>query len=100
MKMLSAIKEKFRIGNTSGSDIVLERHRHRYEVNPSYDEKIESKGLIFPGFHETANKTKLMEFIELPNHKFFVGTQSHPEFKSRLEDVSPLFLGFVEACIN
>ena len=100
MKKLKGITEAFRIGRTKGEFIVLERHRHRYEVNPSYAVKLEQKGMAFPGFHETAEGTKLMEFIELPKHKFFAATQAHPEFKSRLEDPSPLFLGFVEACMK
>ncbi|MBS3054273.1 MAG: CTP synthase [Candidatus Aenigmarchaeota archaeon] len=100
MKKLSLIKDDFRIGNVKGDTVVLERHRHRYEVNPSYIAKLEAKGLSFPGFHETKEGTKLMEFIEIPKHKFFAATQAHPEFKSRLEDPSPLFCGFVEACMK
>lgn len=91
-------KESFRIGSISGGNIVLERHRHRYEVNPSYIETLEKNGLIFSGHHVTNEGTRLMEFIELSQHKNFLATQSHPEFKSRLEDPSPLFYGFIEAC--
>ncbi|MBI4015561.1 MAG: CTP synthase (glutamine hydrolyzing) [Candidatus Aenigmarchaeota archaeon] len=71
----------------------VERHRHRFEVNPRFVPLLQKKGLVFSGFYKN-----LAEFIELPKHKFFVGTQAHPEFKSRLEKPSPLFFGFVKAC--
>lgn len=100
---LKANGQSFRLGITgSHNDIVLERHRHRYEVNPKFIRILEEAGLVFSGFHHRVDDTKLMEYIELPasKHKFFVGTQAHPEFKSRLGDPSPLFLGFIEACIK
>jgi len=99
-KKLSAIREQFRLGIIQGANVILERHRHRYEVNPAYIEAIEKKGLVFSGFHERDDGTKLMEFIELPDHRYFIATQAHPEFKSSLEDPSPLFLKFIEACKN
>ncbi len=80
--------------------MILERHRHRYEVNPEYIKLFEDKGVLFSGFHYINEKDKLVEFIELKNHKFFVATQAHPEFKSRFEDPSPLFKGFLEASMN
>lgn len=89
--------QKFRLGIID-EPAVLERHRHRYEVNPKYVSVLEDNGLFFSGHHTRFDRTKLMEFIELPKHKFFVATQSHPEFKSRLGDPSPLFFGFVDAC--
>ncbi|HLC76814.1 MAG TPA: CTP synthase [archaeon] len=95
---LKAKGETFRIGAPSGSDVIFERHRHRYEVNPEYIKKLEEAGFVFSGHHNRLDGAKLMEFGELPNHKFFVGTQAHPEFRSTLEDPSPLFFGFVEAC--
>lgn len=76
---------------------VHERHRHRYEVNPLYVEQIENHGASFSGYHERADGTTLMEFFELPGHRFFVATQAHPEFKSRLGNPSPLFFGFMRA---
>ncbi len=91
--------ELFRLGILEkGRNVVLERHRHRYEVNPKFVDKLESKGLIFSGYHIRKDKAKLMEFIELPKLRFFCATQSHPEFKSRLTDPAPLFYGFVRAC--
>ena len=97
-RRLQGVKEKFRIGMSEGKFIVLERHRHRYEVNPAFVGALEKKGLVFPGFHVREDGTRLMEFIELPRHRYFVATQAHPEFKSSLEDPAPLFLKFVEAC--
>lgn len=79
-----------------GKEKVSERHRHRYEVNPKYIAQIEKKGLVFSG---TSPSRRLMEFMELPGHKFFVGTQAHPEFKSRFMKPAPLFDGFIKACL-
>jgi len=80
--------------------VVLERHRHRYEMNPKYIEIVEGNGLVFSGYYARHDGANLMEFIELPDHKFFVATQAHPEFKSRLGNPAPLFYGFVKACIK
>lgn len=78
-----------------GADAVYERHRHRYEVNPLLIDSIEEKGLKFIGKDETG---KRMEMIELKdNHKFFVGTQYHPEYLSKVLDPSRPFLGLVAA---
>jgi len=76
---------------------VYERHRHRYEVNPGYIEILEKNGLVFSG---VSPDRKLMEFLEIPGHKFFVATQAHPEFKSSLMKPSPPFLGFIKACVQ
>jgi CTP synthase len=91
-------EEKFRLGILDGKNIVLERHRHRYEVNPEFVSELKKNGMVFSGHHLRADGAGLMEFIELPRHPFFIGTQSHPEFKSRLGNPSPLFYGFVRAC--
>ncbi len=91
--------QQFRLGLPGDAKhIVLERHRHRYEVNPKFVEALAGAGILFSGFHPRDDGTRLMEFIELPKHRFFVGTQAHPEFKSRLGDPAPLYYGFVEAC--
>ena len=79
---------------------MVERHRHRYEVNPAFVHQLEQAGLLFSGHHVRDDGTKLMEFIELADHPFFVATQAHPEFKSRLGNPSPLFYGFVNACLQ
>lgn len=101
LQKIESLKEKeaFRLGQIDNQyNIVLERHRHRFEVNPLFIEPLEKAGLVFSGFHQREEGTKLMEYIELPKHRFFVGTQAHPEFKSRIGDPSPLFVGFIEAC--
>ncbi|RLF39420.1 MAG: CTP synthase, partial [Thermoplasmata archaeon] len=77
-----------------GKDIVYERHRHRYEVNPDYVDVLEKGGIVFSG---KSLDGLLMEFMELPDHKFFVATQAHPEFKSRPMKPSPLFNGLIKA---
>ena len=79
-----------------GSDEVSERHRHRYEVNPLYHEVLRRNGMVLSGLSPDG---KLVEFIELPSHRFFVATQAHPELKSRMEKPAPLFYGFVKACL-
>ncbi|MBT3304444.1 CTP synthase [Candidatus Woesearchaeota archaeon] len=92
------LKEEFRLGKLESENVILERHRHRYEVNPKFIPNLVQKGICFSGHHIREDGTKLMEFIELPDHKFFMATQAHPEFKSRLSDPAPLFLGFIRAC--
>ncbi len=78
---------------------ILERHRHRYEVNPSYIKELEQKGLIFSGTSPDGN---LMEIAELSKkeHSFFLGTQYHPEFLARPLSPHPLFSAFIKACIS
>lgn len=73
---------------------IIERHRHRYEVNRKYETAIEKGGLVVSG--ESPNG-RLVEFVEAPGHPFFVATQAHPEFRSRPTRPHPLFVGFIEA---
>lgn len=79
------------------SDVILERHRHRYEFNNAYKEILEKNGMVFSGVNVMRN---LMEIIELPNHKHFIACQFHPEFKSRPNRCHPLFDSFISASIN
>jgi CTP synthase len=81
------------------AELVSERHRHRYEVNPAYIERIEQAGLVFSG---TSPDRKLMEIAELPRkkHPFFVGTQAHPEFRARPLQPHPLFDAFMKAVVE
>jgi CTP synthase len=74
--------------------VILERHRHRYEVNPAYIEKLTAQGLQFIGKDD---KGERMEIIELKDHPWFVGVQFHPEYLSRVLDPSKPYLGFVAA---
>ena len=76
---------------------VSERHRHRYEVNNKYVEKLEKKGFIASGVNP---ETKLVEIMELRGHPFFLGTQFHPELKSRPLAPHPLFSAFIEAALG
>ncbi len=78
-----------------GTTRIVERHRHRYEVNPKYIDRIEAKGMIFSG----KNKNR-MEILEMPAHKFFFASQFHPEFTSRPGKPSPPFRAFVEAMLE
>lgn len=80
-----------------GSEIIYERHRHRYEVNPEYEDALEDAGLRFSGYSLIGG---LVEFIEYPESKFFVASQPHPEFKSRPMRPAPLFYGLLKATIS
>lgn len=80
-----------------GSTKIIERHRHRYECNPSYTEKYESWGIRAVGRNP---QSKLVEVIEAPGHRFFMASQYHPEFKSRPSRPHPMFNGFVAACLQ
>jgi CTP synthase len=77
-----------------GRQEVSERHRHRYEVNNQYRERLEKKGLVISGINPERN---LAEIIELPGHPFFLGTQFHPELKSRPLNAHPVFREFIKA---
>ncbi len=81
------------------ADVVVERHRHRYEVNPEYIKQLEAAGLVFSA---TSPDGVLMEIAELPKkqHPFFLGTQFHPEFQSSLMKPHPLFVAFLRAAIR
>ena len=76
---------------------IFERHRHRYEVNNAFRERLEKKGMIMAGINPEID---LVEIIELPNHPFFVASQFHPEFKSRPLRPHPLFREFIKASIQ
>ncbi len=80
-----------------GQKEISERHRHRYEFNNEYRKLLEEKGLLIAG---TSPDNSLVEIIEVPNHKFFVATQFHPEFKSRPLKPHPLFREFIKAAIS
>jgi CTP synthase len=77
-----------------GQDVIVERHRHRYEVNNNLLPAIEKAGLFISG---RSKQDQLVELIELPDHPWFLGCQFHPEFTSNPRDGHPLFIGFVEA---
>ncbi len=80
-----------------GAIEVQERHRHRYEFNDRYRERFREKGVVFSGLSPNG---KLVEILELKDHPFFVGTQFHPEFRSRPTQAHPLFRAFVAAAVK
>ncbi len=84
------------VADAYGDVVVSERHRHRYEVNPRYRERLERTGLVCSGLSPDG---RLVEFVELPGHPFWVGTQAHPEFKSRPDQPHPLFRELVGAAL-
>ena len=77
--------------------LISERHRHRYEFNNLYRSQLENAGMIVAGESENGN---LVEIVEIPNHKFFVGVQFHPEFKSRALLPHPLFSSLIKSAIK
>ena len=85
-----------RVGRAYGQPLVYERHRHRYEFNPRYRRRLEDCGLRPVG---TSPDDRLVEFVEMGGHPFWVGTQAHPEFKSRPDRPHPLFKAFVAAAL-
>ncbi|MGI9645598.1 MAG: CTP synthase, partial [Ilumatobacteraceae bacterium] len=84
------------VAEAYGEPVVSERHRHRYEFNEQYRAQLEAGGLWCSG---TSPDNRLVEFVELPGHPFWVGTQAHPEFKSRPNHPHPLFLELVRAAL-
>ncbi|MDQ3658289.1 MAG: CTP synthase, partial [Actinomycetota bacterium] len=82
-------------GKVYDADMAHERHRHRYEVNNRYRDALEEAGMVFSG---TSPDGRLVEIAELRDHPFFIGSQFHPEFKSRPLRPAPLFHGFIGAC--
>ena len=88
-----ALRSGTRVRELYGADAIVERHRHRYEVNPADIPALEEAGVVFSG---TCGPR--MEVMELPGHPFFLATQFHPEFRSRPARPSPPFIGFVRAC--
>lgn len=77
---------------------VIERFRHRYEVNPAYLEILEKNGFVFSGFSK--KEENIVQIGELKDHRFFLGTQFHPEFTSKFLKPSPIFVGFIKACLG
>jgi len=87
------------VAETYGSETISERHRHRYEVNNGYRQQIADAGLVFSGLN---TEHDLVEFVELPRevHPYYVGTQAHPELRSRPNHAHPLFKGLIGAALE
>ncbi len=88
-----------RVADIYGTEMISERHRHRYEVNPTYRAELEKAGVVFSGL---SPDERLPEIIELPEseHPWFVGVQFHPELKSRPFEPHPLFVSFINAAVT
>jgi CTP synthase len=85
------------VASLYGSPVVSERHRHRYEFNARFKDQFEQVGMMCSGL---SPDSRLVEFVELGGHPYFVGTQAHPEFKSRPDRPHPLFVGLVAAAVK
>jgi CTP synthase len=91
------LAEGSRIAQIYAATTISERHRHRYEVNSAYIERLEAGGLSFSGMSPDG---LLPEIVERPDHPWFVGVQFHPELKSKPFDPHPLFAGFIGAALQ
>jgi CTP synthase len=94
---IAQLEEGSRVAAAYGTSVVSERHRHRYEFNPAYRRRFEGTGFRCSG---TSPDGRLVEFIELDDHPFWVATQAHPEFKSRPTRPAPLFRELVGAAVD
>ena len=86
-----------KVAEIYGSEVISERHRHRYEVNMAYREQLEATGLVFSGVSPDG---LLPEIVEFKDHPWYIGVQYHPELKSRPFEPHPLFSSFIEAALN
>ncbi|MFW5903236.1 MAG: CTP synthase, partial [Halolamina sp.] len=91
----TAIDEGTLAAAVYGGTVCTERHRHRYEVNPEYIPQLEADGLTFSGYADNR-----MEIVERADHPYFLGTQFHPEFRSRPDRASPPFVGLLDAILD
>ena len=80
---------------TLHSSLIKERHRHRYEFNNYYKEEFEAAGMKCVGINPAAN---LVEIVEIPDKRWYIGTQFHPEYSSTVLHPHPLFMSFIKAC--
>jgi CTP synthase len=85
------------VASIYGGTAISERHRHRWEVNTGYKDRLEAGGLVFSGMSPDGT---LPEIVERPDHPWFVGVQFHPELKSKPFDPHPLFASFIEAAVK
>ena len=91
------IKEGSRVREIYEKELIYERHRHRYEFNNAYREAFEEKGAIFSGLSPDG---RLVEIMEIKNHRWYIGCQFHPEFKSKPFEPHPLFTSFIKASLE
>lgn len=93
----ASLKKGSKVAEVYGSENISERHRHRYEVNINYKDKLEEQGMVFSGLSPDG---RLPEICERPDHPWFIGVQYHPELKSKPFDPHPLFVSFIEAALK
>lgn len=91
-----ALRKGSKVAEAYGKLNISERHRHRYEFNSEYKDQFEAQGMMTVG---TNPETGLVEVVEIPAHRWFIGTQYHPEYKSTVHNPSPLFVAFVKAAL-
>jgi CTP synthase len=92
------LREGSKVAQAYGKDkLIRERHRHRYEFNNAYKEEYEAKGMKCVGINPAAN---LVEIVEIPEKRWFIGTQFHPEYSSTVLHPHPLFMDFIKTCAN
>ena len=91
------LSENSQVASIYEKNIISERHRHRYEFNNDFKEKIENSGMLATGFNP---QTGLVEIVEIPTHPWFIGVQYHPEYKSTVANPHPLFLSFIKAALS
>ena len=91
------LKENSLAHKLYGATDISERHRHRYEVNNDYREELESHGMTLSG---QSPDGRIVEMVEISDHPYFIGTQGHPEFKSRPNKPHPLFRGLIMAAVE
>ena len=93
----AVLKDNSRVAEVYGTNKIEERHRHRYEIDISWADKLAEKGVVFSGVSPDGG---LPEILEIPDHPWFIGVQFHPELKSRPFDPHPLFASFIEAAVK
>ena len=91
------LKDDSKVKELYGKENISERHRHRFEYNNDYKEKLEKAGLICSGVSPNG---KLVEIVEYTKHPFFIGVQFHPELKSRPNRPAPVFVGLIKAAMG
>jgi CTP synthase len=96
LKKGSKTFEAYKKGLTGEPFVISERHRHRYEFNNKYKEEYEARGMKCVGINPD---TRLVEIVEIPEKRWYIGTQFHPEYASTVLNPHPLFMSFIKACI-
>ena len=94
---LGVLSNDSRVRRIYGADSISERHRHRYEVNMSYEDRLAEAGMVFSG---KSPDGVLPEIVEIPDHPWYIGVQFHPELKSRPFEPHPLFTDFIRAAVE